>query len=133
LNSVSYLPFIVYIIGVAVVVGFMVGVTYFMGNRHKDRETDLPYESGIESTGTARIRFSAKFYLVAMLFVIFDLEVVFIFAWAIAGKDLGWTGYGVLGVFVIILVIGLLYEWRVGALDWISTDKKYMRMKEVQK
>lgn len=133
MNSVSYLPFIVYIIGVAVVVGFMVGVTYFMGNRHKDRETDLPYESGIESTGTARIRFSAKFYLVAMLFVIFDLEVVFIFAWAIAGKDLGWTGYGVLGVFVIILVIGLLYEWRVGALDWISTDKKYMRMKEVQK
>ncbi|MBS1271020.1 MAG: NAD(P)H-quinone oxidoreductase subunit 3 [Candidatus Marinimicrobia bacterium] len=133
MNSVSYLPFLVYIAGVLIVVGFMVGVTYFLGNRHKDRETDLPYESGIQSTGDARVRFSAKFYLVAMLFVIFDLEVVFIFAWAIAGKDLGWTGYGVVGVFVVILVIGLIYEWRVGALDWISTDRKYIRMKEVQK
>ncbi|MCF7805896.1 MAG: NADH-quinone oxidoreductase subunit A [Candidatus Marinimicrobia bacterium] len=110
----------------------MVGVTYFFGGRHKDRETDLPFESGIQSTGNARIRFSAKFYLVAMLFVIFDLEVVFIFAWAIAGKELGWTGYGALAVFMVILVAGLIYEWRMGALDWKSTDRKYMRLKEVQ-
>lgn len=103
-----------------------------MGNRHQGRETGLQYESGIQSTGNARIRFTAKFYIVAMLFVIFDLEVVFIFAWAIAGKELGWTGYTVLGVFVAILIAGLLYEWRVGALDWMSTDKKYLRMKEVQ-
>lgn len=131
-NSVSYLPFLVYIFGVLVVLGFMVGVTYLLGNRHKGRETDLPFESGIQSTGDARVRFSAKFYLVAMLFVIFDLEVVFIFSWAIAGKELGWAGYVGLAVFVFILVIGLIYEWRVGALDWMSTDKKYMRMKEVQ-
>lgn len=123
-SEVTYIPLLVYILGVLVVAGFMLSTVIF-GERHKGRETDFPWESGIKVTGSARIRFSSKFYIYAMLFVIFDLEVVFITAWAVAGKELGWAGYSALLVFLFILVAGLIYEWRVGALDWVSTDKKY--------
>ena len=101
----------------------MYGLSYLVGQHHTDRETNFPYESGIKTTGTARVRFSARFYIVAMLFVIFDLEVVFLFAWAIAAKVLGRPGYWGLLAFVGILVVGLIYEWRVGALDWINPPK----------
>ncbi|MEJ2050030.1 MAG: NADH-quinone oxidoreductase subunit A [Calditrichota bacterium] len=123
-EAIAYLPFLVYLFGVLVVVGVLLGVSYLLGQRHKDRETDFIYESGINLTGTARLRFSAKFYLVAMLFVIFDLEVVFLVSWAVVGRQLGWPGYIVLLVFVFILVAGLIYEWRVGALDWMQKFKR---------
>ncbi|MBD3381939.1 MAG: NADH-quinone oxidoreductase subunit A [candidate division Zixibacteria bacterium] len=109
----------------------MYGLSYLLGERHRDRETDLPYESGIKTTGSARIRFSAKFYLVAMLFVIFDLEVVFIFAWAIGARELGWPGYWGLIMFIAILVVGLIYEWRMGAIDWLSSEMKRLNRKEM--
>lgn len=131
--EITYLPLIIYIIGVLVVVGFMLSTVIF-GERHKGRETDFPWEAGIKTTGTARIRFSSKFYIYAMLFVIFDLEVVFMTAWAIAGKELGWMGYSAFLVFLVVLLAGLIYEWRVGALDWVSTDKKYsLRTKEPER
>jgi NADH-quinone oxidoreductase subunit A len=96
----------------------MLVLSYLLGQRHKERATGEPYESGIVSTGSARLRFSIKFYLVAMLFVIFDLEVAFIIAWAIAFRELGWTGY--LGVlfFIGVILAALIYEWRLGVLDW---------------
>jgi NADH-quinone oxidoreductase subunit A len=78
----------------------------------------LPFESGIVGTGDARQRFSVKFYLVAMLFVIFDIEAVFLFAWAIVIPDVGWTGFWGAAVFILILLAGLLYDSRTGALDW---------------
>ena len=111
-------PLTVYFIAVLALVGSMLGLSYLLGQRHDERETGDPYESGIVSTGSARLRFSVKFYLVAMLFVIFDLEVAFIIAWAIAFRELGWAGY--LGVlfFIGVLVAALIYEWRLGALDW---------------
>ena len=124
MTEITYIPLLVYILGVLVVAGFMLSTVIF-GERHKGRETDFPWESGIKVTGSARIRFSSKFYIYAMLFVIFDLEVVFITAWAVAGRELGWAGYSALLVFLFILVAGLIYEWRVGALDWVTTDKKY--------
>ena len=123
----NFLPFLVYGLGAVFIVGVMLGLSYLLGQRHRDRETDEPYESGIKTTGSARLRFSAKFYLVAMLFVIFDLEVVFLFAWAIGARELGWNGYGGLLVFVLILVVGLLYEWRMGALDFLSEEWKTLR------
>ncbi len=123
-SEITYLPLLIYTFGVIFVAGFML-VTVLFGERHKGRETDYPWESGIKVTGSARVRFSSKFYIYAMLFVIFDLEIVFITAWAVAGIELGWAGYTVLMVFLVILVAGLIYEWRVGALDWVSTDKKY--------
>ena len=117
-------PLAVYFAGVIVLVGIgMVGLSFLLGQRHKDRATGEPYESGIVSQGTARIRLSAKFYHVAMFFVIFDLEAVFIFAWAVAIRDLGWLGYIEVIVFISVLFAGLVYLWRMGALDWGSRPR----------
>ena len=111
-------PLVVYAVGVVVAVVGMVVVSHLLGERHQERATGSPYESGIVPEGSARLRFSAQFYLVAMLFVIFDIEAVFIFAYAASFRSLGWAGFGGLVVFVGILVAGLVYEWRLGALDW---------------
>ncbi len=119
-----FIPFAVYLLGALFVLGVMYGLSYLVGQHHSDRETNFPYESGIKTTGSARVRFSARFYIVAMLFVIFDLEVVFLFAWAVGAKVLGRPGYWGLLAFVGILVVGLIYEWRVGALDWIHPVKR---------
>jgi NADH-quinone oxidoreductase subunit A len=113
-------PLGVYVAIVLGLVGAMLGLSYLLGQRHHDRSTDSPYESGIVSEGTARVRLSAKFYLVAMFFVIFDLEAAFLFAWAVAVREAGWTGYVEAFVFIFILLVGLGYLWRVGALEWGS-------------
>ena len=107
-----------YFAAVLVVVGFMIGASYLLGQHHSDRATGEPYESGIVSTGSARLRFSARFYLVAMLFVIFDVEAVFLVAWAVAFQGLGWTAYCGALVFIGLLAVALVYEWRMGALDF---------------
>jgi len=117
-NGGSIWPLIVYTGAVIVLVAGMMGVSYVLGQRHQERETGDPYEGGILSTGSARVRLSVKFYLVAMFFVIFDLEAVFLFAWAVAARELGWPGYIEALVFVGILVAALAYLWRSGALDW---------------
>ena len=105
----------------------MLSVSYLLGQRHRARAAGEPYESGIVSTGSARLRFSAQFYLIAMLFVIFDLEAVFIFAWAIAFRELGWGGYIGALVFIGALVAALVYAWRLGALDWGSKGRQHRR------
>jgi NADH-quinone oxidoreductase subunit A len=117
-NGGSIWPLVVYTGAVIVLVAGMMGVSYVLGQRHQERETGDPYEGGIVSTGSARVRLSVKFYLVAMFFVIFDLEAVFLFAWAVAARELGWAGYIEALVFVGILVAALVYLWRSGALDW---------------
>lgn len=110
----------VYFAAVILVVASMIALSHFLGQRHWERATGEPYESGIPLTGSARVRLSAKFYLVAMLFVIFDLEAVFIFAWAAAARESGWSGYAAMVVFIVVLVAALVYEWRLGALDWAN-------------
>ena len=105
----------------------MIGLSYVLGERHTGRVTGEPYESGIMPTGAAWIRFDVKYYLVAMFFVIFDLESVFIFAWAVAVKEAGWGGYLAIVVFIGILMAALFYLWRMGALDW-GTLKKQRRI-----
>lgn len=117
-------PLAVYFAGVIFLVGLgMVGLSFLLGQRHKDRATGEPYESGIVSQGSARIRLSAKFYHVAMFFVVFDLEAVFIFAWAVAIRELGWLGYIEVIIFIGVLFAGLVYLWRMGALDWGSRPR----------
>lgn len=116
----SLWPFGVYLALVGFIVAAMLLLSFALGQHHHDRSTDAPYESGILSEGTARVRFSAKFYLVAMFFVIFDLEAVFLFAWSVAVREAGWAGYLEVVVFVGVLVATLAYLWRVGALDWKS-------------
>lgn len=106
-------------LGAAVLLAvIMIGLSWFLGERHRGRATDQPYESGMAPTGSSRVPFSAKFYLIAVFFVIFDLEAVFLFAWAVAAPDVGWAGYFEVVVFVGVLLAALVYLWRVGALDW---------------
>lgn len=102
---------------ILVVVG-MLAVSYVLGQKHSEPSTDSYYESGIVSEGSARVRLSVNYYMVALLFVIFDLEAVYLFAWAVAGKEAGWAGFWGMAIFVGILLAVLVYEWRVGALDW---------------
>jgi NADH-quinone oxidoreductase subunit A len=115
-------PLGVYFALVLLLVAGMLLVSYLLGQRHREAATGSPYEGGILSVGSARVRLSAKFYLVAMFFVIFDLEAVFLFAWAVAARTLGWPAFWETVVFVGILVAALVYLWRVGALDWGSVS-----------
>jgi NADH-quinone oxidoreductase subunit A len=108
----------IYFVVVLLLVIAMLALSYVLGQRHSEHATGSPYESGIVSEGSAHVRLSAKFYLIAMFFVVFDLETVFIFAWAVAGRDLGWPGYWELLIFTGVLIAALLYLWRLGALDW---------------
>jgi NADH-quinone oxidoreductase subunit A len=112
-------PLAVYAACVLGIVGVMVGASFLLGSRRRgEAATGEPYESGIVSQGSARLRFTARFYLMAILFVIFDLEAVFIFTWSVAVRDLGWTGYAALLVFILLLLAAWVYLWRSGALDW---------------
>jgi NADH-quinone oxidoreductase subunit A len=108
---------------VAVLLVAILSLSYLLGQHHHDRATDKPYEGGIEQTGAARLRFSAKFYLVAMLFVIFDVEAVFIMLWALGLYSLGWRGYVGASIFIGQLAVVLVYEWGIGALN-IGADVK---------
>ncbi len=111
-------PLAVYIVAVVVLIAFILIISALLGQRHRERATDEPYESGIVSTGSARLRFHAGFYLMAMFFVIFDLEAAFIYAYAVAFRELGWMGYVEILVFIGFLASALFYLWRLGALDW---------------
>ena len=113
-------PLGIYVALVLGLVGVMLSLSYVLGQHHHDRSTDSPYESGIVSEGSARVRLSAKFYLVAMFFVIFDLEAVFLFAWAVAVREAGWAGFVEACIFILVLLAALGYLWRVGALEWAS-------------
>ncbi|MBI3804608.1 MAG: NADH-quinone oxidoreductase subunit A [Nitrospirae bacterium] len=110
---------IYFVLVIALTVG-MLTLSALLGERHHNTLTDTPYESGILPTGSAQLRLSAKFYLVAMFFVIFDLEAAFVYAWAVAARELGWIGWGEIALFIGVLLAALVYLARLGALDWGS-------------
>ena len=120
-------PFLVYGLVVLILLTTILTLSYFLGQRHTARAMGEPYESGILETGSARLRFSAQFYLMAMMFVIFDIEVVFIVLWALAFNELGWAGYIAIAVFIGLLFAVLIYEWSIGALDFGPDGKKLLR------
>jgi NADH-quinone oxidoreductase subunit A len=122
-------PLIVYFLSVIGLVTTMISLSYILGERHREKQTNEPYESGIMSTGTARVRFDVKFYLVAMFFVIFDLEAVFIFAWAVSIREAGWTGFTEMLIFIGVLIVALVYVWKLGALEWGEFVKTSSRFK----
>ena len=111
-------PLVAYFFLVVALVAGIMALSYIMGERHGSKAADEPFESGIVTVGLARLRLSAKFYLIAVFFVIFDVEAVFLFAWAVAFRELGWFGYIEAIIFISILVAALAYLWRLGALDW---------------
>lgn len=99
-------------------VASMLGISYVLGQRHQERATGLPYEGGMLPTGSARLRAAAPFYLIAMFFLLFDLEAVFLYAWAVAAREAGWPGYFEALFFIGVLLAALAYLWRTGALGW---------------
>ncbi len=103
---------------VILLIAAMLAISFVLGEHHKGHATDEPFESGVPVIGSARQRMAARFYLIAMFFVIFDLESVFIITWAVAMRQLRWTGYSEILVFIGVLVAALVYLWRLGALDW---------------
>lgn len=113
-----YWILLVYAVAVIGLVAGMIGVSFFLGPRHMKPATRQPFESGIVTVGYARFRLPVQFYLIAMFFVIFDLEAAFLYAWATVVRAAGWTGYVVMLVFIVSLLAALVYLWRVGALDW---------------
>lgn len=120
-------PFLAYGVFVLLLLTLILTLSYFLGQRHNGRAAGQPYESGIMETGSARLRFSAQFYLMAMMFVIFDIEVIFIVLWALAFNELGWAGYIAISIFIGLLIVVLIYEWSIGALDFGPDGKKLLK------
>jgi NADH-quinone oxidoreductase subunit A len=114
----SYLPVLI-LFGVSLLnaVG-MVVASAILNPRRATPEKDMPYESGMIPLGDTRARFSVKFYMVAISFIIFDLEAIFLIPWAVEMRYLGWEGFIAMSIFMVILVVGFIYEWRKGGLDW---------------
>jgi NADH-quinone oxidoreductase subunit A len=114
----QYVPIVLMIL-VGVVAGVVfTNINRWLGPRRPTEEKLSTYESGMEPVRSAHERFSVKFYLVAMLFIVFDIEIVFLYPWAVVFKQLDLAGILGMGLFLIILVIGLIYEWRKGGMDW---------------
>ena len=129
LQVIVFWPFLIYAGIVLVIVSVMITLSWVLGERHKEKLTNVPYESGIPPTGNARLRFSSHFYLIAIFFVIFDLDAVFILAWAVSFRELGLAGYLGILVFIGILLAVLVYEIGIGSLDFGPQGKKILKFK----
>ena len=118
----NYFPILIFIaVGVAIgVLPLVVSkvLTVLLGDNNPDPQKLSPYECGFEAFEDARMKFDVRYYLVAILFILFDLEIAFFFPWAIVLQELGWFGFFAMMVFLGILVAGFIYEWKKGALDW---------------
>ncbi|MGD2069807.1 MAG: NADH-quinone oxidoreductase subunit A [Gemmatimonadota bacterium] len=116
--SEAYLPLLIlFAVSAAQGVG-MVVASHVLNPRRPTPQKDMPYESGMIPLGDTRSRFSVKFYMVAISFIVFDLETIFLIPWAVEMRELGWGGFVAMSIFVMVLALGLLYEWKKGGLEW---------------
>lgn len=113
-----YLPALLMLVVAAVLAIALFTLTSVLGDKKMTPEKAMPYESGMDSTGANDVRLSVKFYLTAILFVVFDIEAVFLFPWASIFRELGWFGLVEMFAFIVILGVTLLYAWKKGALEW---------------
>jgi len=114
----NYVPILIFL-GVALVLGsVLIGAGWFLGPRRPDKEKLSAYECGFEAFADSRMKFDVRYYLVAILFIVFDLEIAFLFPWAVALGQIGRLGLLAMGIFLAILVVGFIYEWKKGALEW---------------
>lgn len=125
--AADLLHLIVYFGAVVAITGIMLGGSYLLGQKHRAKAADEPFESGIVPAGDVHIRFSVQFYLLAIFFVIFDMESVFLFAWAVALQESGWPGFIEALVFIGVLIAALVYLWSIGALDWRTRRQRIGR------
>src|SRR5580700_1153145 len=136
--SPEHLALGTYVVGTLTLVALMLGLSFLLGGRAHGRAKQEPFESGVVSVGSAQLRMPAKFYLVAMFFVIFDVEAVFLYAWAVAVRQNGWTGFAMAAIFILVLLAALFYLWRVGGLDWapgrkgVAADGRLRRAAEAE-
>ena len=114
----TYFPVLVQIVIAVLVASGLVALSYLLGKRVKSRVKDTPYESGIAPTGSARERFSVKFYLVGIVFILFDIEAVFLYPWAVVYRELKMFAFVEMFLFIILILVGFFYIWQKGALDW---------------
>ena len=114
----NYLPVLIFIIVGLAIGGIMVALGFVLAPHRPNSEKLSPYECGFEAFEDSRMKFDVRYYLVAILFIIFDLEIAFLFPWAIVLESIGWFGYIAMSIFLGILVIGFIYEWKKGALEW---------------
>ncbi len=104
------------------IAGALILVSFLLGKKVKNRVKDMPYECGMTPTGSARERFSVKFYLVGMLFIVFDIESVFLFPWVVVYKDFKMAAFVEMLIFIVLVFAGFFYIWKKGALDWSGED-----------
>lgn len=123
-TSPEFWSIAIYILATLILCGIMLGLSAVLGGKSGGRARNEPFESGVVSASPERLRLSAKFYLVAVFFVIFDVEALFLYAWAISVRESGWAGFAEASTFVVILLISLFYLARIGALDWAPNARK---------
>ena len=116
--NIDLWPLLIYSVIVIVLISGLLFVSTLLGQKRKDHATHDVYESGVIGTGSANFKIAVPFYLTAILFIIFDLEAAVLFAWAISVREAGWLGFVEVFVFIFILLAGLLYLWKAGALEW---------------
>src|SRR6476659_4865841 len=117
-----YFPVLVQAIVAMALAAGLLSVSYLLGKKVRNRVKDMPYESGIVPTGDARQRFSVKFYLVGMLFILFDIEALFLYPWVVVYRELKIAGFVEMLIFVVLILSGFFYIWKKGALDWSGAD-----------
>lgn len=128
----TWFPVLVQIFIAIAVAGGMLGASAILGRRMRDPVKSSPYESGMKPVGNARERFSVKFYLVAMVFILFDIEAVFLYPWAVVYRHLGLFGFFEMLLFIVLVLCGFFYIWKKGVLDW-STDRHKLEAEENRK
>ena len=114
----NYLPILIFLVVGLVFGGGLFVVGYFLGPNKPDSAKQSPYECGFDAFEDARMQYDVRYYLIAILFIIFDLEIAFFFPWAVALRDIGMVGFWAMMLFLAVLVVGFIYEWRKGALEW---------------
>jgi NADH-quinone oxidoreductase subunit A len=131
-TSPEFWSIAVYIVATLILCGIMLGLSAVLGGKSGGRARNDPFESGVVSASPERLRLSAKFYLVAVFFVIFDVEALFLYAWAISVKESGWAGFAEAFTFIAILVVSLFYLARIGALDWAPNARRRKQAPEAK-
>lgn len=122
-----YFPVVVQVIIALAVAGGLIGISTLLGKRARSPLKDTPYESGMAPVGSARERFSVKFYLVGMIFILFDIEAVFLYPWVVVYRELKLFAFFEMLLFVVLVFIGFIYVWKKGALDWTPHGKDQIR------
>ena len=114
----NYLPILIFLCVAAAIGGVLIALGFLIGPRRPDPDKLSPYECGFEAFEDARMKFDVRYYLVAILFILFDLEIAFLFPWAVVINEIGFAGFLAMMIFLGILTVGLVYEWMKGALEW---------------